>query len=239
MARAVVGVPARAAPPPAESELRRIRGYGLMGGLSGIVFAVLFVVGLLLVRQGPGLGVPDAVYTQFYAGGSDVLVVAGLYVVPFAGIAFLWHMAAIRTLIEAHPGPPSRIPFGLHLASGLLFVAMMFAGAAAVGALALLSVFSTAPTTALPSVEVARALTAVGYGLVFVYGVRATGMYMITMTTTLRATGILPRWLVVLGYLAATFLLVSTTFHPAVLLVFPAWVIVVSITVLVRAGRRR
>lgn len=235
MARAAVGVGSDASVPD-DSQLRQVRGYGLMGGLSGVAFAVLFVVALVLVRQAPGLAAPDAVYTQFYAGGSDVLVAAGLYVVPFAGIAFLWHMAATRTLIEAHPGPPSRIPFGLHLASGILFVAMMFAGAAAVGAPALLGVFSDLP---LPSVDVARALAATGYGLVFVYGVRATGMYMITMTTTLRTTGILPRWMVLLGYLAATFLLVSTTFHPAVLLVFPGWVIVVSITVLVRAGRRR
>lgn len=231
MARAAVGVPA-ASP---DSELSRIRGYALMSGLSGIAFAVLFVVALVLVRKAPGLGAPDAVYTQFYAGGGEVLVAAGLYVIPFAGIAFLWHMAATRTLIEAHPGPPSKIPFGLHLASGILFVAMMFAGAAAVGAPALLGVFTNLP---LPSVDVARALAVVGFALVFVYGVRATGMYMITMTTTLRTTGLLPGWLVVLGYLAATFLLVSTTFHPAVLLVFPAWVIVVSTTVLVRAGRR-
>jgi hypothetical protein len=38
----------------------------------------------------------------------------------------------------------------------------------------------------------------------------------------------------VLSYLLAAFLLVSTTFHPAILLVFPAWVLLVSILLLVR-----
>ena len=109
---------------------------------------------------------------------------------------------------------------------------MLFIGTAAVGAVALLTAYSSAP---LPSPDVARALTAVGYAVVFVYGVRAAGMYMITTTgagpgrpgsSTVR--------LAVLSYLAATFLLVSTTFHPAILLVFPAWVLLLSIVLLVR-----
>jgi hypothetical protein len=43
--------------------------------------------------------------------------------------------------------------------------------------------------------------------------------------------------LALIGYLAAVFLLVSTVYHPAVLLVFPAWVVVVSVVLLLRAGR--
>jgi hypothetical protein len=207
----------------------------VMSGATGIVYAGLFFAGFALVRRAPGLTVPDAVYTQFYQGGSDVLVALGLYVVPFAGIAFLWSMIATRTLVSAYPNPPSAIPFGLHLASGVLVVAMMFAATAAVGALALLTVFSVAP---LPSVDVARSLTSMGYGLGFIYGVRVAGMYMITTTTLMKGTGILPRWLAVVGYVVAAFLLVSTTFHPAILLVFPVWIVVISVAVLVRAGRR-
>jgi hypothetical protein len=37
----------------------------------------------------------------------------------------------------------------------------------------------------------------------------------------------------VVSYLAAVGLLVSVTFHPAILLVFPAWVLMVSIVLLV------
>ena len=63
-------------------------------------------------------------------------------------------------------------------------------------------------------------------------------MYMITTTTLMKGTGILPRWLAVIGYVVAAFLLVSTTFHPVILLVFPVWTVVTSVAVLVRAGRR-
>lgn len=233
-ARAAVSQSQAPSQGPAPSDAASLRGYGRMSGVSGVVFAVLLGVALVLVQRAPGLGVPDAVYTEFYSGGSDVLVTVGLYIVPFAGIAFLWHMIATRTLIDACPSTPSVIPRGLHLAAGVLFVAMLFAGTASVGAVALLSVFSVDP---LPDVDVARALAAVGYGLVFIYGVRAAGMYMITTTTLAGNTGILPRWLAVLSYLAAAFLLVSTTFHPAILLVFPVWVVVTSIVVLVRTAR--
>jgi hypothetical protein len=215
----------------------RISGLLRMSAVSGIGFAVLFGAALVLLREAPGLGVPDSAYTAFYRdGGGGVLVTVGLYVVPFAGIAFLWQLAATRALLSASAGAhqlPSEIPRLLQLASGMLFVAMLFAGSAAVGAVALLGSFSVDP---LPSPEVARALAATGYGLLFVFGVRAAGMYMITTTTLGRAVGLFPRWVAVVGYLAAAFLLVSTTFHPAILLVFPIWTVLVSGVLLVRAG---
>ncbi len=157
-----------------------------------------------------------------------------MYIVPFAGIAYLWHIGATRTLIESLPGSSSGLPRWLQLASGVLFVCMLFAGTAAVGAVALLTVFSSTP---LPSPEVARTLTGAGYGMVFVFGVRAAGMYMITTTTLARRRGLLPRWVAAVSYLGATFLLVSTTFHPATLLVFPGWVLLLSVVLLVVAGR--
>jgi hypothetical protein len=214
--------------PPASADKTRAP-LGRMCGLSGIVFAILLAAALVLVRQAPGLGVPDSVYTAFYQGDSDVLVIFGLYIVPFAGICFLWHMAATRAVLAGFPGASPEIPRMLQQVSGVMWVCMLFAGSAALGAIALLSKFSVDP---LPSADVARALAGTGYALVFVYGVRVAGMYMITTTTMARKAGVMPGWLAVLGYLAAAFLLVSTTFHPAILLVFPAWVVVVSILAL-------
>jgi hypothetical protein len=140
-------------------------------------------------------------------------------------------MIATRTLLQVRrPGSWTEVPHWLHLAASVIFVCLLFAGTAAVGAVALLTEFSDAP---LPGPDVARALSSLGYALVFVYGVRAAGMYMLTTTGLMRSTGLLPRPLVLLSYLVAAFLLLSTTFHPAILLVFPAWVLMVSIVLLV------
>jgi hypothetical protein len=207
-------------------------GTARVAGWSGIVFSALLVAGLGLVSRIPGLGDSDAVYTAFYGGhGVDTLTVLGLYVVPFAGIACLWHMIATRTVLQVRrPGSWSEVPHWLHLAASVIFVCLLYAGTAAVGAVALLTEFSSAP---LPGPDVARAMSSLGYALVFVYGVRAAGMYMLTTTGLMRTARLLPRPLVLLSYLAAAFLLLSVTFHPAILLVFPGWVLMVSIVLLV------
>jgi hypothetical protein len=198
-----------------------------------VAFAGFYVAGLALVHSSPGLHASDATISAYYANSRTALVTVGLNLVPFAGIAFLWHMTAVRSLISARTPSPSAMPYGLQLVSGILFVALLFAGTAAAGAVALLNDLTTAP---LPSVDVARGLLGVGYGMVFVYAVRGAGMYAITTTTLLASAGLLPRWLAVVGYLLAAFLLVSTALNPAVMLLFPAWAVLVGIVVFLRSG---
>ena len=206
---------------------RRLRGLATASAIAGTAFAVLLVIALALVRRAPGLGVSDQAYQDFYsaAGDSDVLVTVGLHLVPFAGIAFLWYAVALRTLVLALPGERPQLPQWLQLAAGVVVVCTMFVASALVGAVALLRVVSADP---LPPPEVARALASAGYGVAFVYGVRAAGMFMMTTTSLLRHARLMPRWLAWVSYLFALGLLASTTFHPAILLVFPAWVVVSS-----------
>jgi hypothetical protein len=226
----------RAAPSPplddAERAAAAVSADARKAGWSGVVLAVLLVAALVLIRRVPGLGASDADYTAFYAGGgADTLTTVGLYVVPFAGIACLWHMISTRTLLQIRrPGSWAQVPHWLHLAASVIFVCMLYAGSASACAVALLTRYSDAP---LPGPDVARALSAVGYTLIFVFGVRAAGMYIITTTGLARAAGVLPGPLALISYLVAAFLLLSTTFHPAILLVFPAWVLMVSIVLLV------
>jgi hypothetical protein len=200
--------------------------------LTGIAFAALFTAGLVLINQIPRLDSPDSTYTAFYTtGSSGVLVTVGLYIVPFAGIAFLWFMMAFRAILDR----PADLTQGLQLASGVVFICMLFAGAAAAGAVALMLHFADVPA---PSASVDRVLTSVGYGLVFVYGVRVAGMFAITTTTLALKAGLMPRWLAVLSYLMAAFLLVTTTTQAATLLVYPAWVLLVSLALFQSARTR-
>jgi hypothetical protein len=89
--------------------------------ISGIIFSVLFTIGLVLIR----LTVPAAPTDpgEWIADASlRAMVRWGLNLVPFAGLAFLWFMAALRNRIG---DLEDRFLATVFLGSGLLFVAML------------------------------------------------------------------------------------------------------------------
>jgi hypothetical protein len=207
-----------------------VKSAARVAAASGILFVVLFVAAMVMLRRAPHLDDPDAAFTAFYAHGGDTLLVAlGLYLVPLAGIAFLWHMTAIRSMLDTLTPRPSGMAHGLNLLAGTIFVTMLFAGTAAIGAVAF-AVSRGGPGTIDP--DTARALTAVGYGLVFVFSVRGAGMFVLTTTTLLRNGRVLSLPWAVVGWLLGAFLLISVTNNPAALLVFPLWVLLVAVAVL-------
>ena len=208
-----------------------------VAAISGLVFAALIVVALVLLHRAPGLGDPDTAYAAFYANGGDQLFVAiGLYLVPFAGIAFLWHMVAMRSVLDTLTPPPSTMANGLNLLAGVIFVTLTFAGTAAVGAVAFGVYFGHSPAE---DPAVARALTAVGYGLVFIFAVRGAGMFALTTTTLLRNAKVLPKIGAAAAYVLAAFLLLAVTKNPVAVLVFPAWVVLISVFLLRHAAATR
>ena len=208
-----------------------------IAAVSGLVFAVLFVLALVLLHRAPKLADPDSAFSAFYAGGGDQLFVAvGLYLVPFAGIAFLWHMTAIRNVLDTLTPAPSTMAHGLNLLAGIIFVILLFAGTAAVGAVAFGVYFGHTPAE---DPAVARALTGLGYGLVFIFAVRGAGMFALTTTTLLRTAKVLPTIPAVIAYLLAAFLLLAVTNNPVAFLVFPTWVVLVSVFLLRHSAASR
>jgi hypothetical protein len=141
---ALPAVPATPLPPDATPAYAA--GLARLTGLLGIVFAGLLTAGLVMVHRSPPLAVSEADYTTFYRdGGQTILVTVGIYLVPFAGIAFLWHMTTVRLLVRALTPAPTAIPFALQAVAGGLFVGLLFAGTASAGAVALLDVVLVFP----------------------------------------------------------------------------------------------
>jgi type IV secretory pathway TrbD component len=196
-------------------------------GIAGLVFATLFITSLLLLRHHPASGSsPSEIADWYLQRNVRRLSVVGLYLAPFSGIAFLWFIAAIRGRIGARE---DRFFATVFLGSGLLFVAMLFAGTAALGASLAAIKFQSAPA---PSPDIVVYSRGLAYSLIFVYGIRAAAVFMISVSTIGLRTGALPRWLVVSGYVIAIVLLLSVSFYQLVVLVFPVWVIGVSLVIL-------
>jgi hypothetical protein len=155
-------------------------------------------------------------------------VVVALNLIPFAGIAFLWFIGVLRDRIGERE---DRFFATVFLGSGLLFVAMMFV-AAAVGGGLIAQASSGQPGVG--TLVLGRNVTSI---LLNVYAMRMAAVFTLTLVTIARRTAIISRWLTVAGLVTAVLLLVGVGISAWVELLFPAWILALSVDVLA-AGRR-
>ena len=155
----------------------------------------------------------------------------GLNLVPFAGIAFLWFIGVVRDRIGRLE---DRFFATVFLGSGLLFVAMFFAAAALAGGLlgAAASHASGAPGS--DTLALGRSTSSL---LLNVYAMRMAAVFTLTTVTIGRQTRFIGRWLCGAGLVAAAVLLVGVGFSAWLELLFPAWILALSIDILAGGGR--
>jgi hypothetical protein len=217
-------------PPTFESAAERGLTTPRAAGVAGVVFAVLFVLALLFLRQSLGRGLDTRTVMRNVTGSGSFLALAGLYIVPFAGIAFLWFIGVVRDRIGEREDKFFATVF---LGSGLLFVAMLFAAAAVIGGLVAGNRFGTATPTDVATVGYARS---VGYSFLFVYAAKAAGVFTLVTSTIIRRSR-WPRWTSLSGFATAAVLIFSITFFEPIVLLFGVWVAAISVHVLVTGGR--
>jgi hypothetical protein len=70
-----------------------------------------------------------------------------------------------------------------------------------------------------------------------VFAVRAAGVFIAAGTTRALRSGLIPRWFAILSYVLVVAMFLTIARVRAVSLLFPAWVIVMSLIVLKRRGR--
>lgn len=200
--------------------------------LAGIAFSVLFAVALALVRSAVPADPGDA--EEWLSDGSRRdAVKLGLALVPFAGIAFLWFVGVVRDRVgEAE----DRFFATAFLGSGLLFVGMLFVAAAVAGGLIVAAERNAETILASGAWEFGRETT---YELMVVYATRMAAVFTLAISTILLRTGLAPRWLVASGYAIAIVLLLTAGSFAWVELLFPAWVMALSLHVLVTSFRNR
>jgi hypothetical protein len=200
-------------------------------GIAGLAFAALFAASILLLRDHPSSGSTAAEIRDFYLHEDAASVaLVGVYLAPFSGIAFLWFIAVLRNLIGERE---DRFFATVFLGSGLLFVAMLFLAAGVGGALMAAVKFQDQPV---PSAETVVTIRSLAFGFLFIYAMRMAAVFMIVVSTIGMRLGVFPRWLVVVGYLAALVLILNVSYAQALVLVFPVWVAAVSVVILKARG---
>jgi hypothetical protein len=149
---------------------------------------------------------------------------------PFAGIAFLWFLGVVRDRLGELE---DRFFSSVMLGSGLLFLAMLFVAMAIAGGILAGSLRTTGPVDE----EIMRFGREVMLQISNVYALRMAAVFMISLATIWLRTGVMPRWIVVSSYVLALALLVVTSLSLWVTLVFPIWVAIVSLFILMTALR--
>ena len=81
---------------PVAKEARRAARSGQAAGVAGLLFAALLVGSLLMFSRVPAPSAGQDLTEWFRDEASSTLSIICLYLIPFAGIAFLWFMAVLR-----------------------------------------------------------------------------------------------------------------------------------------------
>lgn len=213
-----------------ERRMRRDIRSPRSAAFAGIGYSILMITGMFLTASIARVRMEDITLEILESWSRKASLI--ILLVPFAGIAFLWFTGVIRDRLGELE---DRFFATLFYGSGIIQVVLLFIWGAIFGA-----------------VMTARSMTAAGLidNRIFIfsfalmneiignYALRMAGVYMTAINSLWSKTGLMPRWLIIGTYiLALGFLLAAERFREARFL-FPIWVLVVSVYILILNYRR-
>jgi hypothetical protein len=192
--------------------------------IAGIIFSCFFVTSLVLTW----ISIP----TDPLGPASDVIshsriISFALNLLPFAGIAFLWFVAVLRDRIGEFE---DRFFATVFLGSGVLFIAMIFTVAAMAGGI--IRSLGAGSESLIQAGTYTFGRTVINV-LMNIYAMKMAGVFMITTSRISQKTCLFPRWMIFLSYAFALLLLLSVGAIQWIPLVFPLWVLMISIHILI------
>ncbi|TLM99104.1 MAG: hypothetical protein FDZ75_00860 [Actinobacteria bacterium] len=195
----------------------------IAGAIAGILFALTFATSMvILVSTLPSVTADTGQWLAF--GVRRFRFALGL--LPFSGLFFLWFIAVARDRLGRHEDQFFATVF---LGSGLLFLAMIFSAAALAGGLA--AAYASDPTGFAGSQTYLYARTTIAQ--VFnVYALRMAAVFILSQATLWLRVRVMPRWLAFISYAVALTLMLVMSRSPWIVLVFPAWGLLVSTYIL-------
>jgi single-stranded-DNA-specific exonuclease len=163
------------------------RKLALSASVAGIIFVVLYVTSFYLLSRIPPGSATDG----------QTLTLAGLLIVPYSGLAFLYVMIMLRAMGRATGIRFSRILGQAQFGAGLIFIAFVFAAVAALAATP-----ASMQYAGLQADPVAvRILPLYSSTLLVMFAMRMAAMFVFTTTSIGWATQLMPSWFRWLSYL--------------------------------------
>jgi hypothetical protein len=192
--------------------------------IAGVLFSLLLAGSLWLLKA----SIPsDPAEIGEWLRTSGSRVTFALNLIPFAGIAFMWFLGVLRDRMGDMEDQFFAIVF---LSSGLLFLVMLFVSASTVGGLLLAYSSTSSALVSSPAFSFGRAFA---YDLMRIYAFKMAAVFMATTSTLAWRIQFVNRWLALVGYVCAGFLLIGSSFVNWAIFVLPGWILFVSIHILV------
>lgn len=197
-----------------------------------MVSAIGWSLGLRGLLQTPAVDATDAEIVSFYADdNAGRNAVLWLQVIVVATIAFMWFVGVVRSRV----GDREPRLFGtVFLGGAVLLAATLIIGAAALAAPSIVTELGGQVVDP-GAASMFRSFAAITLS---VFAPRFTALVMLSTASLGRATHALPMWLIVSSYVLGVVELVNVTVSEPLVFVFPAWLALVSVVLLVRHPSR-
>lgn len=192
------------------------------------MFAALLGVSMVLIQR----AIPSSsIYDPSWIVEEKPSISVAIALIPFAAIAFLWFMGVLRTQFG---DLEDRFFATVFLGSGLLFLASLFMWIALLSA----TVVTAAEIPSWPEGDAflfaATMIKVMGSSIML----RMAGVFVFSTSTIWLRTKLMPRWLAYLSMAVALLMLLGGDAIRPLRMIFPAWVLLVSILILVAERRR-
>jgi hypothetical protein len=211
-----------------------VRRSAMITATAGIIHSVLLLLAFWMYSSRvPGADAPDAELAAFYANPDDrkVILLAGLYLIPFAGIAFIWFTISLRMWLTGSVRRLTPLLANLMLVCGIIYVALLFCAGASIAVTATIAEFTSAGVE--PSL--ARLFPQFGTTILLVFAMRMAAMTVFAMSNIGRTSGVLPKWFSYLGFLLGLTLLLTASLNSYLVILFPTWILIFCLILLNKA----
>ncbi|MGW2660545.1 hypothetical protein ACWCW7_06235 [Nocardia tengchongensis] len=197
-------------------------------GFTGIVFAVLALIGVELLRGMPEWSADHAAVEQWFSqSGNRTRLTAVVLIMVVASIALLWFIGTLRRRLGTGEDQLFATVF---LGSGVILIGILLTSVAAFAVPATIAQH-VSPAAAADAYPASHGL---GMILMTVIAPRVSAVFMLSLANLARVTGAFPRWLTLLSTAAALFMLIAVTTSIHIAWVLPAWSLIIGIYIVTR-----